>query len=50
MQMRPFIPFIDKLIIHLDRLAGEWMNTPMLAHTHGQPASPTTMGKRSKSL
>lgn len=41
-------PLLDKLIIHLDRLAGEWMNTPMLAHTHGQPASPTTIGKEIK--
>ncbi len=28
----------------LDR-AKEWINVPLLAHTHGQPASPTTMGK-----
>jgi adenylosuccinate lyase len=29
----------------LRRCAMEWMQIPMLAHTHGQPASPTTMGK-----
>ena len=29
----------------LRNCAMEWMQTPMLAHTHGQPASPTTMGK-----
>ena len=29
----------------LRKCAMEWMNIPMLAHTHGQPASPTTMGK-----
>ena len=29
----------------LRKCAVEWMQTPMLAHTHGQPASPTTMGK-----
>jgi adenylosuccinate lyase len=29
----------------LRKCAMEWMETPMLAHTHGQPASPTTMGK-----
>jgi len=29
----------------LRKCAIEWMQIPMLAHTHGQPASPTTMGK-----
>ncbi|MCL2291080.1 MAG: adenylosuccinate lyase [Bacteroidetes bacterium] len=29
----------------LRQCATEWMRIPMLAHTHGQPASPTTMGK-----
>jgi adenylosuccinate lyase len=29
----------------LHKCAMEWMQIPMLAHTHGQPASPTTMGK-----
>jgi len=29
----------------LRKCADEWMNIPMLAYTHGQPASPTTMGK-----
>jgi len=29
----------------LRQCAMEWMQIPMLAHTHGQPASPTTMGK-----
>ena len=29
----------------LRKCAMEWMQFPMLAHTHGQPASPTTMGK-----
>jgi len=29
----------------LQKCAMEWMQIPMLAHTHGQPASPTTMGK-----
>jgi adenylosuccinate lyase len=29
----------------LRQCAVEWMQIPMLAHTHGQPASPTTMGK-----
>jgi len=29
----------------LQRLAEQWAGTPMLARTHGQPASPTTLGK-----
>lgn len=29
----------------LQELANEWENVPMLAHTHGQPASPTLLGK-----
>ena len=29
----------------LRKCATEWLDIPMLAHTHGQPASPTTMGK-----
>lgn len=29
----------------LDERAEEWKDIPMLAHTHGQPASPTTLGK-----
>ncbi len=29
----------------LKGLAYEWKNIPMLAHTHGQPASPTLLGK-----
>jgi len=29
----------------LQNCAKEWINIPMLAHTHGQPATPTTMGK-----
>lgn len=33
--------FIDKLV----SLAQEWREVPMLAHTHGQPASPTRLGK-----
>lgn len=33
--------FIDKLV----SLAQEWREVPMLAHTHGQPASPTQIGR-----
>ena len=36
---------IDKLISALTELSKELATQPMLAHTHGQPASPTTVGK-----
>ncbi len=38
-------PFQDNLIDKLTGLANEWKSVPMLARTHGQPASPTTVGK-----
>lgn len=38
-------PLIDKLITALKDIASELAEQPMLAHTHGQPASPTTVGK-----
>ncbi len=40
-----YLPAIHKLIGHLESLAMQWKNIPMLAHTHGQPASPTLLGK-----
>jgi len=39
------LPMLDKLIARLTELAKQLASTPMLAHTHGQPASPTTLGK-----
>ncbi|MBU2527251.1 MAG: adenylosuccinate lyase [Bacteroidetes bacterium] len=36
---------IQKLIEKLQALADAWKNVPMLARTHGQPASPTRLGK-----
>lgn len=36
---------IDGLVDTIVNLAEEWKNIPMLAHTHGQPASPTLLGK-----
>ncbi|MBS4096390.1 MAG: adenylosuccinate lyase [Sulfuricella sp.] len=39
------LPSLDKLIDKLKELAHAWADLPMLAHTHGQPASPTTVGK-----
>jgi len=39
------LPYCDKLIDALKDLAREYRSIPMMARTHGQPASPTTMGK-----
>ncbi|HET9430898.1 MAG TPA: adenylosuccinate lyase [Chitinophagaceae bacterium] len=40
-----YLPALLNLNTQLKLLAREWMNIPMLAHTHGQPASPTRLGK-----
>ena len=39
------LPELHVLCDLIDEKAGEWSDTPMLARTHGQPASPTNMGK-----
>ena len=39
------VPLIQQLIDQLDAFADEWKDIPMLAKTHGQPASPTRLGK-----
>ena len=39
------IPTLDSVYNLLSSLAKQWNNVPMLARTHGQPASPTTVGK-----
>jgi len=39
------LPLFDDLIEALREMAHALAETPMLAHTHGQPASPTTVGK-----
>ena len=39
------MPLYEDVIQKLTRLAKEWKKIPMLAHTHGQPASPTFLGK-----
>lgn len=39
------IPLIDDLFNKLNGLAYQWKDVPMLAKTHGQPASPTKLGK-----
>ena len=38
-------PLYEQLISKLEALATEWQDIPMLAKTHGQPASPTRLGK-----
>jgi adenylosuccinate lyase len=40
-----YYPLLDEVSQMLDALAGEWDDIPMLARTHGQPASPTRLGK-----
>ena len=40
-----YLPSLVSLIAKLKELAMEWKNIPMLARTHGQPASPTRLGK-----
>ena len=40
-----FLPQVDGLIAELARYAEEWRDVSMLAKTHGQPASPTRLGK-----
>ena len=40
-----YLPAVLNLNRQLEILATEWKNVPMLAHTHGQPASPTRLGK-----
>jgi len=40
-----YLPTLINLQQHLIKLAQEWKDIPMLARTHGQPASPTRLGK-----
>jgi len=42
---KEYLPSINNLISQLQSLAGNWKGIAMLARTHGQPASPTTLGK-----
>ncbi|WP_251619885.1 adenylosuccinate lyase [Odoribacter lunatus] len=43
-----YYPAIHELLTKLEELADEWKDIPMLAKTHGQPASPTRLGKEIK--
>jgi len=43
--LKVFTPKLVQLISNLEQMATKWDNIPMLAKTHGQPASPTRLGK-----
>jgi len=43
-----YVPLVEELVRQLSDYAAEWGNVPMLAKTHGQPASPTRLGKEIK--
>ena len=40
-----YYPLLDELLAKLESLSEEWKDVSMLARTHGQPASPTRLGK-----
>lgn len=40
-----FLPLVKKVVSDLTALSVQWKDIPMLARTHGQPASPTRLGK-----
>lgn len=42
---KTYLPALDELIGNLKARVEEWKDISMLAHTHGQPASPTRLGK-----
>ncbi|MFA7410252.1 MAG: lyase family protein, partial [Bacteroidales bacterium] len=42
---RVYLPVLLQLTEKLKNLSDEWYDVPMLARTHGQPASPTRLGK-----
>lgn len=40
-----YYPMLDKVFQYLKQKSTEWLDMPMLSRTHGQPASPTLLGK-----
>lgn len=42
------IPLLNEIVQKINTLAAQWKDVPMLAKTHGQPASPTRLGKEIK--
>lgn len=43
-----YLPKLNEVVDMIDRHANDWKDQPMLARTHGQPASPTLVGKELK--
>lgn len=43
-----WLPKLEEVVTAIEARAEEWHSVPMLARTHGQPASPTTLGKEMK--
>lgn len=43
-----FLPALQEMVDLLNQYANDWKDVPMLAKTHGQPASPTRLGKEIK--
>ena len=46
--LKVYLDYLNSLVDKLDSLSIEYKSTPMMAHTHGQNASPTTVGKEIK--
>lgn len=46
--LKVMIPAIEQVLQQIETMAKAWKNIPMLARTHGQPASPTKLGKEMK--
>ncbi len=44
------VPLFKKIIVAIQEMADKYQDIPMLARTHGQPASPTTMGKEMRNV
>lgn len=40
-----YLPMLQNTLLQLRKMAKQWQGIPLLARTHGQPASPTTLGK-----
>jgi len=40
-----YMPALENILLQLKKMAKDWKNISLLARTHGQPASPTTLGK-----
>lgn len=43
-----YLPLLNEVIQNIKQMSEEWKTVPMLAKTHGQPASPTRLGKEMK--